>query len=68
MVNSCCVPGCRTSYKSNKSFKKVALFKFPTDIELCNKWVKAIPRKNWKSCNSHRVCAKNFCKEDHKFN
>ena len=68
MVNSRCVPGCRTSYKSNKSSKKVVLFKFSTNIKLHNIWVKAISKKNWRLCNSRRVCAKHFCKEDLKAN
>ena len=47
---------------------QVALFKFLTCIEFFNKWVKAIPRKNWTLCNFHIVCAKHFCKEDLKVN
>ena len=29
MVNSCCVPECKFSYKSSKKSEPVALFRFP---------------------------------------
>ena len=31
MVNSCCVPECKFSYKSGKKPEPVALFRFPQD-------------------------------------
>ena len=64
MVNTCCVPSCNSGYKSNKNPDQVALFKFPKDESLKNKWIKAITRKNWTVINSHRVCAKHFSESD----
>ena len=47
MIYTCYVTGCRTGYKpkrgeaSNQN-KKIALYKFPTDTILKEKWIKAI--------------------------
>ena len=60
MVNTCCVPGCKTGYKSHKNHPKTALFQFPSKEVLKNKWLKSIPRKNCTLSSSHRVCAKHF--------
>ena len=65
MVYSCCVPGCKTGYKSRKTTTKIAVFQFPKDESLRKQWIKAIPRKNWKLSDSHRVCEKHF--HDHHF-
>ena len=62
MVNVCCVPECKTGYKSCKTQEKIALFRFPKQEELQQRWLKAIPRQNWNS--SHRVCAKHFHEDD----
>jgi len=64
MVNTCCVPGCNSGYKSNKAEAKPSLFRFPTDLSLRNKWVAAIPRKNWNVTENHRVCMKHFHADD----
>ena len=64
MVYTCCVPGCKTGYKSNKTIEKISLFKFPVDESLKQLWIKAIPRKNWTLTYTHRVCAKHFHEED----
>ena len=64
MVYTCCVPGCKTGYKSNKTIEKISLFKFPGDESLKQLWIKAIPRKNWTLTYTHRVCAKHFHEED----
>ena len=44
MVFTCCVPGCNTGYRSNKSKEKVSLFIFPKDEDMRQKWIRAIPR------------------------
>lgn len=60
MVYTCCVPKCNSGYRSSSSVEKIPIFRFPRDEELKAKWLKAIPRKNWKLSDSHRVCAKHF--------
>ena len=37
MVNTCCIPGCKTGYKSHKNHPKTALFQFPSKKVLKNK-------------------------------
>ena len=66
MVNTCCVPACNSGYRSNKNGKKVALFQFPINSELRDKWYRAIPRQNWKVSKSHKVCAQHFHESDFK--
>ena len=60
------MPACKSGYRSNKNRKKVALFQFPVNCELCDKWYRAIPRKNWKVSKPHKVCAKHFHEGDFK--
>ena len=50
MVNKCAVVDCRTSYKfkkneSNSLFVSKAVFSFPKDTNLEEKWIKFISRK-----------------------
>ena len=40
------------------------MFKFPKDSALREKWIAAIPRKDWKLSEHHRVCAKLFSSND----
>jgi len=42
------------------------MFKFPKDVDVRNKWLAAIPRKNWTVTNFSRVCSKHFDKKDFK--
>ena len=73
MVNSCCVPLCHTGYKPRKGEKEtessenIALFRFPRDTSLQEKWLQAIPRENLRLSESLRVCAKHFYSEDISF-
>ena len=60
MVYFCCVPGCRTGYKSFKTFTKTSLFQFPTEEKLMKKWISSILRQNWTVTSSHRVCKLHF--------
>ena len=64
MVNTCCVSGCKTGYKSHKNHPKIALFQFPSKEVLKNKWLKSILQKYWTLSSSHRVCAKLFHESD----
>ena len=64
MVNTCCVPECKTGYKSHKNHPKFDLFQFLSEEVLKNKCLKSIPRKNWTLSSSHKVCAKHFHESD----
>ena len=64
MGYTCCVPQCKTGYRSNKTGEKIALFQFPKEANLRKKWIAAIPRKNWIPSYLHRIFAKHFIKED----
>lgn len=73
MVYRCCVPGCRTGYKTkqgkSRNTKAVraeihALYKFPKDKELRQKWIRSIPRQSWIVTSQHRVCRKHFKLKD----
>ena len=44
--------------------KKHRCNKFPENEDLKQRWIKAIPRKNWTPTTSHKVCAKHFDKND----
>lgn len=59
---TCCVPGCRTGYRSSK--EKASLFSLPSNREQRDMWKRAIPRQeagafSFESKNV-RVCAKHF--------
>ena len=64
MVGTCCVPGCKTGYKSQKNSEKYSLFGFPADENLKQKWIAAIPRKNWVVSKNHKVCSRHFSSDD----
>ena len=64
MVNSCCVPECKSSYKSVKKSDIVALFRFPKNEIIRQKWIKAKPDKIWSVSQNHRVCAHHFDESD----
>ena len=59
MPLKCCVPGCKSNYKTEGE-TYVTVFKFPTDEELCKKWIKNIPRDNWVPTKYSAVCVKHF--------
>ncbi|XP_075744392.1 uncharacterized protein LOC142803179 isoform X2 [Rhipicephalus microplus] len=66
MPNTCCVPGCRFSYRGTT--EKVSLFSFPHDKDQREKWKRAIPRQESGDFNFEskytRVCAKHFDASD----
>lgn len=69
MGYTCCVPKCRSGYKSAKrdikgSRAKVPIFKFPRDENLRQKWMRAIPRMCWGLSKNHRICGKHFSPDD----
>ncbi|XP_022171020.1 uncharacterized protein LOC111034219, partial [Myzus persicae] len=49
---------CQTGYKSND--EKVSTFSFPKNEEMQNKWIKAIPRKDFIVSKNAAICAKHF--------
>ncbi|KAH7986441.1 hypothetical protein HPB51_026667 [Rhipicephalus microplus] len=61
MPYKCCVPQCRGNYDSTR---KVRVFRFPHDEELCRKWVRAVPRENFSPTQYSRVCELHFQPED----
>lgn len=61
MPYSCCVTGCRGNYKDGP---KVHVFSFPSDSDLCKKWVSAIPRKDFIPTKYTRVCELHFAKDN----
>ena len=64
MVNSRCVPECKSCYKSVKKSDMVALFRFPKNKIIRQKWIKVIPHRNWSVTQNHRVCAHHFDESD----
>ena len=48
MVNTCCMPACNSGNRSNKNSKTDALFQFPVNSELCDKWYRVIKEKTGK--------------------
>lgn len=62
MPRNCCVPECKSNYNStlkcNGSY--VSVFLFPKDDILRQKWIAAIPRKNWTPSKNSVVCSKHF--------
>ena len=59
-------PSCNYEYRSCTDKQKYAMFRFPKDAVMKNKWLSAIPRKNWIITENTRVCSKHFEKKDFK--
>ena len=59
-----CETNCDSGYSSCKDKEKAALFRFPRDGSMHDKWFAAIPRKNWVLTENHRGCAKHFLADD----
>ncbi|XP_075726173.1 uncharacterized protein LOC142767815 [Rhipicephalus microplus] len=62
MPLTCCVPGCRSGYRS--CTEKASLFCLPSDREQRDRWKRAIPRQETGAFNFEskavRVCEKHF--------
>ena len=58
MPRHCAVPGCKTNYTSTTKTDgpKTTTFSFPKDDELKEKWLRAIPRKDWIPSKHAVVC------------
>ncbi|XP_047142955.1 THAP domain-containing protein 2-like [Hydra vulgaris] len=68
MVNKCAVFNCRSGYKSKKnesSFLSAskAVFSFPKDTVLEEKWMKFVNRKDWKPSKHSVICLDYFEKK-----
>lgn len=63
MPRTCCVPSCKSNYKSTLP-QTVSTFSFPKETEMKNKWLNAIPRKDWQPSKYACVCALHFHKSD----
>ena len=66
MPHTCCVPNCNYGYCSCTDKQKYAMFRFPKDAVMKNKWLSVISRKNWTITENTRVCSKHFEKKDFK--
>lgn len=68
MVNKCAAFGCKSGYKSNRSvdlLNKVTLHVFPLgDKDLCDKWIRANPRKDFVPTKNSRLCSLHFRPSD----
>lgn len=66
MPRRCSIPGCNSNYDSvlKGSNKCESTFAFPKDKNKCEKWLKAIPRKDWTPTKCSVVCAKHFHDSD----
>ena len=66
MVNKCCVPGCRSNYRSKKKsvpFIKVTAFHIPREQKLKEEWLRKIPVEF--TVTKHTVvCEKHFEEDD----
>jgi hypothetical protein len=61
MPDRCCVPCCESNYCSTKETQGyISVFRFPSNPQLFNKWVKSIPRENWAPSKRSVVCIKHF--------
>lgn len=62
MPRMCCVPGCVSNYKSQKT-PPVSTFSFPKDPHRRQKWLKCIHRENFVPGNSAVVCINHFSEQ-----
>ena len=64
MVKRCTIPGCNRNYHSRRSSefhkKKVPVFRFPSDKEKRDAWLRAIPFKNIVSFIEAAICEQHW--------
>ena len=63
MVNKCVAYGCKSGYKSDDR-KDVTFHSFPKDAEICGKWLRANPRKDFVISKHSRMCSLHFTDND----
>ncbi|ESO08035.1 hypothetical protein HELRODRAFT_169759 [Helobdella robusta] len=68
MVNKCAAYGCKSGYKSNAAIdaeNKVSFHSYPVnDPELCAKWNKANPRRDFIPSRHSKMCSLHFRPSD----
>ncbi|VEN41670.1 unnamed protein product [Callosobruchus maculatus] len=66
MPRRCCVPGCKENYDTTlkKTKTPVSTFSFPKEEKQREKWLRAIPRKDWIPTTTSAVCANHFCESE----
>ena len=70
MVNKCSAFGCTSGYKSDSlqhsdSEPKVTFHAYPIhDQDLCDRWIKANPRKDFVPTKYSKLCSLHFCESD----
>lgn len=60
MPRKCCVPNCKSNYKSNQSVGSISTFSFPKDEQLKKQWLRVIPRQDWSPTKYSAVCSLHF--------
>lgn len=61
MPRTCCVPGCKSNYRSSiKTEGPVTTYVFPSDAKLKKKWIRAIHRDAFEPNDKTVVCIKHF--------
>ena len=66
MVNKCSAFGCRSGYKGTETDPTVRFHCFPLhDKELCDKWVRANPRKDFTPSQHSTICSLHFTPADY---
>ena len=50
--------GCQSGYYEKNA--TISFHKFPKDLDLCNTWLQAIDRTNFKPSNNTKLCSKHF--------
>lgn len=58
MPDKCCAPGCRSNYKNSGAY--VSVFKFLTDPECQQLWLKEIPREDLAVTKHTMIWVKHF--------
>ena len=56
MGQSCCVPGCKSNYRSSDT----SAFRFPKDEVMKKKWIRCIRRDNFMVTDNTLVCIKHL--------
>ncbi|ESN94727.1 hypothetical protein HELRODRAFT_126167, partial [Helobdella robusta] len=68
MVNKCAAYSCKSGYKSNAAIdaeNKVSFHSYPVnDPELCAKWNKANPRRDFIPSRHSKMCSLHFRPSD----
>ena len=66
MPTTCVGPACSSGYPTANKEEHVTFHRFLSDISLREKWIKKIPRKNWKWNKNHRLCSRHLSADDYK--